>query len=88
MRQIERYEKDGNVIEVNSLLTTADAVIDIKQIVVMNNNIAHVFFDTEQDRIIMTETADVFIQKNRAYLSTLVKKAKSNDTGCGCKNCK
>ena len=88
MRLIEQYEKNGNVIEVNSLLTTNDAVFDIKQIFVMNNNITYVCFDTVQDRIIMTEAADVFIEKHSAYLSTLEKKVQANDTGCECKSCK
>lgn len=88
MRLIERYEKDGNVIEVNSLVTTDDAVIDIKQIFVMNNNITYMCFDTVEDRIIMTVPADAFMEKYEAYLSTLEKKIEINDTGCECKSCK
>ena len=88
MGQIERYEKDGHVIEVNSLLTTSNAVIDIKQIMVLNNNVAYVCFDTVEDRIIMTESADAFIEKYKDYLGTLEKKAAHTDTGCGCKSCK
>lgn len=88
MRLIERYEKEGNVITVNSLITTNDAVIDIKQIFVMNNNITYLCFDTVEDRIIMTEPADAFIEEYKAYLSTLEKKVEINDTGCECKSCK
>jgi hypothetical protein len=86
MRLIEQYEKNGYVIAVNSLITTDSSVIDIKQIFVMNNNVTHVCFDTVQDRIIMTEPADAFIEKYEAYLSTLEKKVHT-DPGCGCKSC-
>lgn len=87
MRLIERYEKDGTVIEVDSLLTTSDAVIDIKQIMVMNSGEVLFCFDTVQDRNIMTESADVFIAKYKDYIGTLEKKAAHADTGCGCKSC-
>ncbi|HRB73016.1 hypothetical protein [Flavobacterium sp. WV_118_3] len=88
MRLIEQYEKDGIVIDVNSLLTTSDAVIDIKQIMVMNNEEVLFCFDTVEDRIIMTQSADAFIAKYKDYLGTLEKKAAHADTGCGCKSCK
>jgi hypothetical protein len=84
MELIERYEKEGNVIEVNSLLTTNDSVVDIKQIFRLGN-VTYVSFDTELKRVLITETADAFIQKNKEYLVTLTKKV--NNNSCKCENC-
>lgn len=86
MKLIEKYEKDGNVIEVNSLLTTNDSVIDIKQIFTLGNTVC-VSFDMEHERVLITEAADVFIQKNKEFLRTLTKKAYSNSNSCKCNSC-
>ncbi|GAA5084417.1 hypothetical protein GCM10023210_04210 [Chryseobacterium ginsengisoli] len=85
MKLIETYEKDGNVIEINSLLTTDNAVIDIKQICILNG-VVYVSFDTEEERILITETADTFIQKNKEYLATLTKKVVKVHH-CKCPSC-
>lgn len=87
MKLIQRYEIDGNAIEVNSLLTTNDSVIDIKQIFVIKD-VTYVSFDTILERVLITEYADVFIQRNKEYLSTLTKKVNSNNSSsCKCKKC-
>ncbi|WP_326984359.1 hypothetical protein VUJ46_07450 [Chryseobacterium sp. MYb264] len=86
MKLIDQYEKDGNSIQVDSLLTTNDAVIDIKQIFILGNNV-YVSFDMEHERILITETADVFIQKNKEFLKTLTKKAYSKIDSCKCDSC-
>lgn len=85
MKLIEIYETDGNVIEVNSLLTTNNAVIDIKQIFILNGMV-YVNFDTEEERILITETAETFIQKNKEYLATLTKKVVTVHH-CKCPSC-
>lgn len=86
MKLIDQYEKEGNRIQVDSLLTTNDAVIDIKQIFILGNNV-YVSFDMEHERILITETADVFIQKNREFLKTLTKKTYSKINSCKCDSC-
>lgn len=86
MKLIDQYEKEGNVIEVDSLLTTNHAIIDIKQIFILGNTV-YVSFDMEHERILITETADVFIQKNKAFLKTLTKKVSSTINSCKCDSC-
>jgi hypothetical protein len=51
MKLIDQYEKEGNVIEVDSLLTTNHAIIDIKQIFILGNTV-YVSFDMEHERIL------------------------------------
>ena len=86
MKLIDQYEKEGNVIEVDSLLTTNDAVIDIKQIFILGNTV-YVSFDMEHERILITETAEVFIKKNKGFLKTLTKKTYSKINSCKCDSC-
>ncbi len=86
MKLIEQYEKEGNILQVDSLLTTNDAVIDIKQIFILGN-IVYVNYDKEHDRVLITEAADVFIQKNKEFLKTLTKKTDSKINSCKCDSC-
>lgn len=86
MKLIEQYEKEENILQVDSLLTTNDAVIDIKQIFILGN-IVYVNYDKEHDRVLITEAADVFIQKNKEFLKTLTKKTYSKINSCKCDSC-
>ncbi|BEV03817.1 hypothetical protein [Chryseobacterium gambrini] len=86
MKLIDTYEKDGITVEVNSLLTTKDSVIDIKQIFILND-VVYISFDTVQDRILMSETAEIFIWKYREYLNTLTKKVFTAQASCKCQTC-
>lgn len=86
MKLIDQYEKEGNIIKVDSLLTTNDAIVDIKQIFIIGNTV-YVSFDMEHERILITETADVFIQKHKEFLNTLTKKAYSKINSCKCDSC-